>query len=942
MFMKSYRIFSDEKLSTESSHLFSWAGHFIICLKEGGSSAIEKLQPKESEDGAVKDGINGLKKEINATDHRTLGEYFASLSPEEERIRQRYTSRQMYIDEFNAIMDAQMSFNPTLVSEAGRKELFKKIFFQRKLKNQKHLVGNCELEKGKKKIAKAHLDFQEFRSLQTLNNLEISHKDTHEKIEISKEQRDELIDALNNNSKKEWLNKSGLLSFQNVSKILGLKHKQVEYNLSAIEKGIPGNKSACRIRGAIGEKWLKMSKSDKEQMVQDIVSYENSAGLYKRGKKHWNLDTETARDFSELTLESDYGRYSHRAINKLLPELRKGTHLQTILKDHYPERMKTDAEEFLKPVKEVLPHLANPIVERSLSQLRKIVNQLIKKYGKPSVIRIEMARAMKKGRRSRAETTKRNSANRKKREKARAEMVLRGAFGHENEIKNSDVEKYLLAMECNWTCPYTGKSIGSLTELLGSASAFDIEHIVPRSRSMDNSFFNKTLCCAEFNRNVKKQLTPYELFSGKPVEYEKVLQRVRHFSTGSDFGLKDQKIKRFEMKPEEVEESYENFCNRQLNDTSYISKAAGTYVSTLYGGKSDSDGKLRVQVSAGQLTSLLRNVWNLNKILGSQRKSRDNHRHHAIDAFVVAAANRNIVNQVSKSFKMGNRHKPDYEHMAGNLCVPFEDVRKAILDFNVSHDVSNKVNGPIHEETLYGKPKKVFDGKKERTVVHVRKPLPSLNGEKGIMQIVDPVVRDLVLDKFKKLGGKKCDVFNTYENLPRMKTTNGTPGPVIRKVKVLSAAKPDTLSSSEKERFVKLGNNHHIEIYAELDDKGNETKWCGKVVSLLEAMNRKRKKLPIVNREHGENASFKFSLTQGNAIELTKEKLKEIFIIRGISQRKNGSLVIDYVRADDARLKKDIISSNDWGCIQSLQKMKKLGALKMTMSPLGESYRSNA
>jgi hypothetical protein len=68
---------------------------------------------------------------------------------------------------------------------------------------------------------------------------------------------------------------------------------------------------------------------------------------------------------------------------------------------------------------------------------------------------------------------------------------------------------------------------------------------------------------------------------------------------------------------------FQNFSSRQLNDTRYASRLAAEYLALLYGGKTDETDRLRVQVGAGQLTSLLRSEWGLDFILGAGEKTRE-------------------------------------------------------------------------------------------------------------------------------------------------------------------------------------------------------------------------------------------------------------------------------------------------------------------------------
>ena len=120
-----------------------------------------------------------------------------------------------------------------------------------------------------------------------------------------------------------------------------------------------------------------------------------------------------------------------------------------------------------------------------------------------SVIRVELARDLKRSRKNRQEISKANDMQRKSRERAKQRLLDELRM---TEPKRSDIEKVLLADECGWQCPFTGDSIGMQT-LLGPQAQFDVAHLFPR-RYLDDSFANKTLCRADVNRHRMHDLLP--------------------------------------------------------------------------------------------------------------------------------------------------------------------------------------------------------------------------------------------------------------------------------------------------------------------------------------------------------------------------------------------------------------------------------------------------
>ena len=179
-------------------------------------------------------------------------------------------------------------------------------------------------------------------------------------------------------------------------------------------------------------------------------------------------------------------------------------------------------------------------------------------------------------------------------------------------------------------CPYTGRTLSF--GMVVSAQT-EIDHILPFSRTLDNSMSNMVVCIAEANR-AKGDMSPYEAFGHNPpgYNYEELLANVAKFPANKRWRFQPDAMERFE--------SDDAFLDRQLNETQYLSRTARTYLAHLYNEKSE--GIQRVRAIPGRMTALLRRGWGLNGMLSesgesqTERKQRDDHRHHAIDAFVVA------------------------------------------------------------------------------------------------------------------------------------------------------------------------------------------------------------------------------------------------------------------------------------------------------------------
>jgi len=885
-----------------------------------GFKSNRKAPPKKDEDpGVVKKAVAELAQDMTASGARTLGEYLSRLDPHKQRLRGRWTARKMYEDEFDALWAAQAKHHSDLLTDALRDKVREAIFYQRPLKSARHLIGVCSLEPGHKRARRALLVAQRFRMVQRVNDLLVVDTQTGEVRPLTADQRETLLAALDRQVK---------ISFAGIRK--ALKLKKCKFNLEeGGEKELRGNSTAARLRRVFGDRWDALTNEDRDRIVQDLLSIDSADVLEARGREVWGLDDDAAARFATTTLETDHADLSTKAMKKLLPLMEQGVHYATARKQAgYEVLLRQPVVDELPPVHEALPALRNPTVARVLAELRRVVNAAVREHGKPAAIRVELARDLKKTRKDRKGIWQRNRAN----QKARGAAVKKIQDEAGLEPRGIDIEKVLLAEECGWLCPYTGKGI-AMRALVGPSPQFDVEHIIPLSRCFDNSFFNKTLCYHEENRNRKRGRTPFEAYSADSGNYGAILERVKKFK--GDKRIVREKLRRF--KADHIED-FDDFTNRQLSDTRYASRLAADYVALLYGGRIDEDGTLRVQVGRGQITKYLRDEWGLNAVLGDGgTKSRDDHRHHAVDAVCIALTTPATVKMLSDAAERAQsagrrRFAPVPPPWPGFL----DDVRRSIDGLVVSHRADRAVRGPLHEETIYSPLiREVDDDDNVIERHHVRKPLESLSAKAMKNQIVDKHVRAAVLAKLDELGGDP-KAFTDEKNHPRL--NSGIP---VHKVRIRVPEKATAVGKGYRQRHVLTGSNHHVEIFAVPDGKGG-TKWDGEIVTMLEAYRRVKAGEPVVRRDHGPRTRFLFSLCGGDTVELTTAcGRRALYVVRTIT--KEG--MDEHIRfllapVNDARRKADMIA--DAVVLRpGVESFRKKTAQKVTVSPLGEVRRAN-
>lgn len=830
-----------------------------------------------------------------------------------ERIRNRYTTRKMYVDEFELIWNKQSQFHSNLNEDlksffGGRKlDGYKEdgiLFHQRPLRSQKHLVGNCSFEPSKTKCPISAIPFEQFRVWQWVNTVEYNGK------KISQEEKEKIVEFLYANEKPD---------FKKIRKVIGKESAEFKFNYKDEDK-IVGTYTIANLSNKkfFGTKWFAISEKEQEDIWHVLYFFDSKSNLKEYAIKNWNFTEEQAEAISKFNVKDGYSSLSRKAISNILSFLKlgftydvavvlggiknvfgsdweklseekrnylidnvegivrsktKGGFIDIIkdilrndysVSDHqlrklYHHSATIDASELLeklplgKDADKEIQAIRNPIVITALFELRKLVNELITDYGAIDEIKVEMARDLKISKSQRNKIRKEQNRLERENDRVKTRLLEEG-----QRLTHDNILLYKLWEECKRTCPYTGKPI-SVTQLF--SGEVQIEHIHPWSRSLNDSFANKTLCYADENRN-KGNKTPYEFYGNDDANWSAIKERaLKLFSDTKEYPNAYQKFKRF------VQQKFDDdFSSRQLNDTRFISKEAKNYLSRIC---------KNVMVSPGQATSNLRQKWGMNNILNDENeKTREDHRHHAIDALVMACTKISYVQELSK----WNRYNRNSE--LKDFPMPWEhfwsDANRAVEKILVSHKkVSNDITvrthkcekngkthvnigvaarGQLHKETVYGKRK--FNGEE---AFHVRKSIESLETAKQIEKVVDETIKALILKRINELGGFIKDKVptNTFfiadENgikQPQifLPNKNGAPVPIL-KVRV-----KENIGGAEKlkdnvNQWVNPRNNHHVLIYK--DEKGNLNE---EVVTFWTVVERKRTgqsayQLPIYGKE---------------------------------------------------------------------------------------------
>lgn len=725
------------------------------------------------------------------------------------RLKDRIYSRQGYVNEFEAIWNEQSKHYPELTNKLKKIIKDEIIFYQRDLKSQKGLLSECEFEKHHKVIPISSPLFQEFRIWQRLNDIAVKNRYSEE-FTLSQEQKEYLFDKLHESEK---------LTDKQIIRELGLNPNEFSLNFDKIE----GNTTRSQLLKIFETTnydtidlldlnvYLNGDAFDKQPFMQLwhlIYSAKDNSALEKNLKQKFSFNDEQAKAITKnIHYKLKYGSLSSRAIRKILPFMQQGLGYPEACEQvgyRHSNWVTNEEKENWQPQElKLLPKnsLRNPVVEKVMNQLINVINAIVenKGLGRPDEIRIEMARELRMNAKRRKILTKRINQSTKRHETIR--NVLKNEFNISRPSRN-DIIKYKLAEETDWVSLYSGNPIQP-SRLF--TQDYDIEHIIPKARLFDDSFQNKTLCESTLNRE-KSNKTAFDFITSKGEEaVNRYVSSIK--SNKKIFKPKREKLL---MRSENIPE---DFINRQIAETQYIARKAKEMLTKVV---------KNVTVTSGSITDLLKEQWKLPYIIqdlniekyrdigqtefreiktnGNKTKKveqifhlekngdktfwskRDDHRHHALDAIVVALTKQKHIqhlNTLNASFE--DRYNKDVDNVkmaAQKFDMPLVNLRKEVkmvldntlISFKQKNKVVTKNNnktkskkgvniqttltprGQLHEETIYSKIKQI---NMKPVIINKRFSLEYLD------LIVDEEIKKIVKEHLNKYDNNILKAFDS-------------------------------------------------------------------------------------------------------------------------------------------------------------------------------------
>jgi CRISPR-associated endonuclease Csn1 len=847
-----------------------------------------------------------------------------------------YPQRGLIEEEFHALWAAQAKHHPEL-TDATRDTLHAIMFRQRPLKPV--IPGRCTLNPDERRAPWALPLAQKFRIYQELANLRIER--FGDSRPLDHQQRDAIFAKLEHKQK---------LTFEQMRRAIKLDATH-RFNLeSPNREGLKGDETGIRLAKPklFADAWWKFDANKQNSIVETILAMDDDAALAKIAHEQWGLSEESARAVARVGLPNGHAAIGKTAMGKIVPimvEQGLGYHDAAKAAGYEPSDFRGDGSmdalpyygEILDrsvvgdsgvpedPIEKRLGRFPNPTVHIALNQLRVVVNTLAARHGKPHEVVIELARELKQNRKQKDDHNKRILDD-TKRNQLIAEKLAQ--LQVENNALNRKTYKLWeeLGPPHDRRCVYTNEPIAATMIFSGAVA---IDHILPFSATLDDGMDNLLLCMASANRQ-KTNMTPFQ-WKGSAADWDDILKRAEN--------LPQRKRRRFA--PDGMEwwlREESDFIARHLTDTQWIAKAAKEYI----GGICHSN---RVWATPGRLTALLRGKWGLNAILQDVKrdtrtndpeggettdlsgvaKNRDDHRHHAIDAFVIALTERGMLNKVSRA---AGQTGP--ERIIDEMPEPWPGFRDAlrarIANMVVSLKPDHGRQGRLHEDTAYGFVKKPEDWGGHNVVY--RKSFADLN-QNEVERIRDPDLRRQVTDYLSANGSaEKIAAAALKKLLSEFKDRNGvTPRRVrlLKKEERLIALKD---RDGKPYKGLIPGENWCIDIFEQPDGS-----WIGAALSVFDANNgkaldEKRKGHPAARRV--------MRVHKGDYLQLVDDRGKtRILRVARLEVSADRLRLADHNEAGDVNERHKSDSDPFRWTFASFNRLKEMKARKVTVDAVG-------
>lgn len=662
-------------------------------------------------------------------------------------------------------------------------------------------IGPCTLLPEEKRAFKNTYSFERFTLLQKINHIRV--QESGQTRALSDEERQKVIDLAHRVKTVPYARIRKELKWPQEIRFTDVRY-DVDAAPEAAEKKykLPVMKGYHALRKALGAQQATLPLWD--DIITILASHRDEDVrkklLEEKGLTSEQIETVLGLDFSGV------GHISLKACQMLEPWLMQGLVYDKACEQaglNFHGHGNTEKTSKLPASAPELEDITSPVVRRAVSQTIKLINAIIREMGQPPVwIHIELARELSRTFEERRKDQKSMEDNAKQNERLMQE--IRDTF-HKLNPTGQDLIKYRLWKEQDGICAYSQKSIAA--ERLFEPGYAEVDHIVPYSISFDDSRSNKVLVMAAENRQKGNRL-PLQYLQG---------ERREKFIVWTKSQVRNYRKQKNLLRETLSEEEQNGFKQRNLQDTQYMARFLLNYIRDhLAFADHPAAGKQRVMALAGAVTSHLRKRWGLTKVRA------DGDLHHALDAAVIACATQGMVQQISGYYhriegeyqqspdgtysvhtRTGERFPAPWPHFRDELIQRLsQQPQQNLMQWNpvfysnfdvesirpvfVSRMPQHKVTGAAHKETIKS-PKALQDG-----LLVVKHPLTDLKLNKKTGEIEgyyqpssDKLLYEALRAQLLKFDGDGKKAFTEPFYKPK---ADGTPGPLVRKVKLYEKA----------------------------------------------------------------------------------------------------------------------------------------------------------
>ena len=829
-------------------HIVRHRGFKSVKRTEGETLSAEERRRL----GEMKQAIAAIHTGLKESRCRTVAEYFETeewKSKHGDRRRNKggsyeFTiSRDDLIDEVRKLFASQRHLGNQFSDEDFEQRYIQIVDEPPRLLEGDELikkVGSCFLEPSEKRAPRATATAQKFMALQTLVNQTLFNPTTGETRRLTPEEIRTLLD-------KAF--RKGKLKYRDALKILGLSDWLFEVRGSKNKKARRSknkndNEKLQEQRGSKnkndneelqGEILLELKAHDRlrgalhkhfpdvwQQLLEDDDFYDQIASIltyYMRPETtikkllDVGLKPEAAQKLSSEIAFSGHARLSIKAMRALIPYLEQGylyNEACELAGYNHSRRPSAEKHGLIPPLTDMedFNSITNPNVKRALTQARKVVNAIIREYGLPSRIGIELAREAAMSAARKKEIQEIQQENRRAKE----------AMFEEIREKYPDVDpekawkKYALYEQQGGKCAYSLNEL-DLEQVLRDPTYAEIDHAVPRSVCFDDSMNNKVLVLASENRNKGDQLAAVYVRNTYGQDH---FEKYRAFVSAMNIPFKKKQLL---LKEEITEAEKQTMQERYLKATQY---AARYFVRILR--ESLDIPETRIICVNGRFTNDLR--WHLG--LGTEKDRSLSDKHHALDATICALADHKLVHRMARYFKARETayQTPDkvWKTPRGEVVEmpslePWPsfraDVLAALERMTISRMPRRRAAGRGHKDTIYSlrhvrktledvprRGRVSLPGSSGRPTARVR--LDSLSDAqiRDILKEPSPILVDehanwrlykLIRDRLRQAEGGSggswaARAFGPTAEPLRMPTNDGRPGPIVRAIRLYTDA----------------------------------------------------------------------------------------------------------------------------------------------------------